>query len=58
MAYMTGMTNFASVAEAKINQPINNKNYVIEEHKDGSAAIVYLQDTPVQHGQVEYVGQK
>jgi len=47
MAYMTGMTNFASLAEAKINQPINHKNYVIEENKDGSAAIVYFQDKPV-----------
>ena len=58
MLYMTGMINFASLAEAKINQPINHKNYVIEEHKDGSAVIVYLQDTPVQKGQVPYTGGK
>jgi len=54
--YMTGMTNFASLAEAQINQPIHNKNYVIEAHKDGTASIVYLQDKPVQKGQVEYKG--
>lgn len=54
MAYMTGITYFDSLAEAEINQPINHSNYVIEEHKDGSAAIVYLQDKPVQKGQVEY----
>ena len=56
MAYMTGVTFFNSVAEAKINQPINHKNYVIEEHKDGTAAIVYLQDKPIQKGQFEYTG--
>jgi len=54
--YMTGITYFASLAEAKISQPINHSNYVIEEHKDGTAAIVYLQDTPRQKGQVEYKG--
>lgn len=58
MAYMTGITNFNTVAEAKVNQPINHKNYVIEEHKDGSASIVYLQDTPIQKGQVPYIGSK
>lgn len=58
MPYMTGVTFFKSLAEAKINQPINHKNYVIEEHKDGSATIVYLQDTPIHHGQTEYKGCK
>lgn len=56
MAYMTGITNFVSVAEARINQPIHNKNYIIEEHKDGTASIVYLQNEPKQKGQVEYKG--
>lgn len=56
MAYMTGITNFNSVAEAKINQPIHNKSYVIEEHRDGTASIVYLQDKPIQKGQVKYKG--
>lgn len=58
MSYMTGFTYFKTVAEAKINQPINHNNYVIEEYEDGTAIIVYLQDTPVQPGQVEYKGNK
>ena len=50
--YMTGITYFASLAEAKISQPINHSNYVIEEQVKSAcrvllAELVKLQDAPL-----------
>lgn len=53
--YMSGIAFYITWAEAErvhARQP----STILERHKDGSAAIVTLTNTPVQLGQTEYVG--
>jgi hypothetical protein len=54
--YISGFINYSSVEEAKKSGFTFTEYVVLEQHKDGSAAIVHLQDKPVQVGQAEYKG--
>lgn len=56
--YVSGMINYSSVEEAKKSGFTFTEFVVLEQHKDGTAVIVHLQNTPVQVGQVPYVGSK
>jgi hypothetical protein len=54
--FMSGVINYPSVEEAKKSGFTFTKYVVLEQHKDGTASIVHLQDIPVQKGQIEYKG--
>jgi hypothetical protein len=58
MPYMTGVTNYPTHAAADKDFSKTRRPAALEMHNDGTASIVYLQDTPVQHGQHEYTGRK
>jgi hypothetical protein len=58
MKYLSGYTNFASLEEVQKRYAgfTFNEYVVLEQHKDGTCAVVQLQDKPVQKGQVPYTG--
>ena len=54
--YMSSCVNFNSYNEAHKAMKLYSGIKVIEKHKDGSAAIVILSETPLQPGQAKYKG--
>jgi hypothetical protein len=56
MAYLTGVSNYKTLDEAKRRFYELSSWVVLETHKDGSASIAFLQDEPMYQGQVEYKG--
>jgi hypothetical protein len=55
--YITGFNNYRThedAEEAKRNLCQIRCDAVLQKHADGSASIIFLQNQPVQHGQVPY----